>query len=517
MPPRTSSPLKRLARFAFCWSLFCAHLPAQRPAPVHGPARIRPAVSPDTIPALFLSDIHFDPFLDPAKAAALNSAPAADWPRILAGPRGTALPPAEQFAFQACSNQTDTSYALWQSTLAQFKKTPAPRFVVISGDLLAHQLDCKYKALVRGATAASYLDFTLKTARYVLTTLHATLPEAPIYTTLGNNDSGCTDYALDAQHDPFLAGIAPLVAEAAELTGASRTSAEHDFAALGAYNAPLAALPHTRILSLDDLYLSAKYSTCSGAYDGAPAANSIAWLKTQLDLARAAHEQVWFVSHIPPGVDLYATARKLTNVCGGVAPTMFLSSEELAQTLAAYSDVVRLALFGHTHDDELRLLTPTDIASRPEAMQRTTNNAQRTTSEGVPLKIVASITPVHGNRPSFTLARVDPANATLMDYSVMMASNPAVTPITWSREYTYSATYHKPAFNPASLTALIADFQADLGDKSSASQAYIRNYFPAEPAAATANAAVISSAWQPYACSLNHDSPKSFAACTCGK
>ena len=503
--------------------LTCAPLTAQTSATVHSPARA--AAVPATIPALFLSDIHFDPFLDPTKAAALNAAPAANWPRILAPTHTTALTAAQQLAFRACANETDTSYALWQSTLAELKKTAASsRFVVISGDLLAHKFDCKYKALVPGATAASYLDFALKTARYVLTTLHAALPGVPIYTALGNNDSGCVDYALDAQHDGFLAGLAPLIAQVAAVAPADRISVERDFAVLGAYNAPLAALRHTRIVSMDDLYLSAKYSTCSGAHDAVPAAHAIAWLKTQLDLARAAHERVWFVGHIPPGVDLYATARRLANVCGGAKPTMFLGSEDLAQTLAANSDIVRLALFGHTHDDEVRLLTPNDW---PAQMANARGAAERTTAEstepapvaitGVPLKIVASITPVHGNRPSFMLARVDSVTATLIDYTVIMASNPTVTPITWSREYTYSATYHEPAFDAASLTALIANFQGDPGDRWPASQAYIRNYFPAEPAAAAANSAVISAAWQPYACSLNHMSAKSFAACTCGK
>ena len=502
--------------------LTCAPLAAQTSATVHSPAR---AAAPATIPALFLSDIHFDPFLDPTKAAALNAAPAANWPRILAGTQGSAVTIAQKSAFRTCGNETDTSYVLWQSTLSELKRTAgASRFIVLSGDLLAHRLDCKYKALVPAATAASYLDFTLKTARYVLTTLHAALPGVPIYTALGNNDSGCVDYALDAQHDAFLSGLAPLIAEMAAVAPADRAAAERDFASIGAYNAPLAALKHTRIVSMDDLYLSARYSTCSGAHDAVPAANAITWLKAQLDFAHAAHERVWFVGHIPPGIDLYATARKLTNVCGGAKPTMFLGSEDLAQTLAANSDIVRLALFGHTHNDEVRLLTPNDgqsqLANARDAAEHTIPESAEPAPvaiTGVPVKIVASITPVHGNRPSFMLARVDPDTATLIDYTVMMASDPMVTPITWSREYTYSATYHKPTFDAASLTALIADFQGDPGDKWPTSHAYIRNYFPAEPAAAAANSAVISAAWQPYACSLNHISAKSFAACACAK
>lgn len=506
---KPASPFTRGLLF-LCASFLCAPITAQLPAPVHGPAPARPAAAPITIPALLLSDIHFDPFLDPTKAVALNAAPDADWPRILAGPSGPALSPAQQAAFAACRSDkdpgTDTSYALWQSTLDELKKTAtSSRFVVISGDILAHKFDCKYKALVAGATDAGYLDFTLRTVRYVIATLRSALPTEPIYTALGNNDSGCTDYALDAEHDAFLAGLAPFVAEAAALPEKDRAAVEHNFSALGAYNVPLAALPHTHILSFDDLYLSARYNTCSGVHDLAPSAAAIAWLKTQLDQARAAHERVWFVSHIPPGVDLYATARKLTNVCGGEKPTMFLGSDDLARTLAAYSDVVRLGIFAHTHADEFRLLAPEPNAS---------GGAD---SAGIPLKLVGSISPIHGNRPTFTVARIDPAAATLVDYTVMMASDPAQSPITWEREYTYSATYHQPAFDPASLTALVTDFLGDPGDKLPSSQAYIRNYYPAESDAAAENSAVISAAWQPYACSLDHLSAKSFAACACRK
>lgn len=527
------------ALLALSSALAAAQLSGQTTPPEHGPEPARTAAAGATLPALFLSDIHFDPFLDPAKVDALNSAPVSDWARILAGQDRSAVTPAQQNAFHACTDGTDTSFALWQSTLGELRQTAASsRFIVISGDLLAHKFDCKYKALMPGASESSYLAFTVKTVRYVLTTLHAALPRVPIYTTLGNNDSGCTDYALDAQYDAFLADLAPLVAEVAQLTPADRASAERDFSALGSFNVPLVAVPHTRIISLDDLYLSAKYTTCSGARNAdaggrnaGPAARNaessaavMTWLKAQLESARAAHERVWFVSHIPPGVDLYATARKLTNICGGAKPTMFLGSEELAETLAAYSDVVRLALFGHTHDDEMRLLTPGNMqvqaADSRGAAERTIPETDRPAPvpiSGVPLKIVASITPVHGNRPTFTLARVNPATATLIDYTVMIESDPAQPPITWSREYTYSTTYHEPAFDPASLTALIADFQGDPGDKWPASQAYIRSYFPAEATAATANSAVISTAWQPYACSLNHDSAKSFTDCACRK
>ena len=101
------------------------------------------------------------------------------------------------------------------------------------------------------------------------------------------------------------------------------------------------------------------------------------------------------MAHIPPGVDSYSTAKKWMALCAGGKPKMFLSSEALPEMLAGYGDVVQLAIFAHTHMDEVRLLTPakTDAAQKPVAV-----------------KMVASISPIDGNNPSFTLAAIDPGD-----------------------------------------------------------------------------------------------------------
>jgi len=80
-------------------------------------------------------------------------------------------------------------------------------------------------------------------------------------------------------------------------------------------------------------------------------------------------------------------------------------------------------------------------------MHLLTSSSDAKPGEGVPLKIVASITPINGNRPTFTLARVNPATATLADYTVFEASNLTGIATAWSAEYTYSSAYHQPAFN----------------------------------------------------------------------
>jgi sphingomyelin phosphodiesterase acid-like 3 len=484
-----------LTLLAACTFTAQAGLIAQSPGTSQAATAARP-----TVPALFLSDIHLDPFADPAKVAKLNTSPAADWPAILSAPASPTQ--AKDFAAlqAACPTKgIDTPWVLWQSSLTAIHSDASQaRFVTVSGDLLAHSFDCKFEKLVPTAKPGDYLAFTEKTVRTLISTLRAALPGVPVYVAMGNNDSGCGDYSLDAAHDAFLGMVAKVVAEA--LPAADRAAVLRDFAAGGYYNVPLVSVAHTRLIVLDDLYLSGKYTTCSGKSDSAPAAAQLAWLTGQLATARQQHDQVWVMGHIPPGVDVYASAKKGTNVCAGAAPQMFLPSPALSDLLALNAGVVRLAIFGHTHADEMRLLSPQSSPTMPSAQ----------TAIGVPLKGVASITPINGNRPSFTLASIDPASATLVDYGVFMASNSTGVGTTWSKEYTYSTTYHRQAFDAAALATLIPALQSDHALQTAAVQAYLRNYFPG------ASSAALQFVWPQYSCSLDHDSAAGFSACACG-
>jgi sphingomyelin phosphodiesterase acid-like 3 len=152
----------------------------------------------------------------------------------------------------------------------------------------------------------------------------------------------------------------------------------------------------------------------------------------------------------------------------------------------------------------MRLLT-TEASPDPAATQKTAAS-----HAGVPVKIVSSITPVNGNRPTVTLAKIDPATASLADFTVIEASNLTGVDTTWSPEYTYSTAYHEPAYDSASLSSLIQGFAADPGAKSTESQAYLRNYFPGDVSA------LIQFAWPQYTCAMSHGSGASFAACACG-
>ena len=451
--------------------------------------------SAKSIQALFVSDIHFEPFRDPGKAAQLAAAPVEDWNALLAAPASADA--ATQFTKlqQTChAKGEDTTYALFESSLrAIHARARGARFVIVSGDLIAHNFSCKFAALFPKATPAEYRTFVEKTIAYVMGGLRTALPGVPVYAALGNNDSDCGDYQIDA-NSAFLKESGEVFA--ADLHGAERSQAVQTFAAGGYYSVNLPApVEHTRLLVLDDLFMSERYQTCGGKEDRAPADSQIAWLQQQLNEARSKNEKVWVMAHIPPGVDSYSTARKWKELCGGGKPKMFLSSEALSEVLAGYGDVIQLAIFAHTHMDEVRLLIPAnvDAAHRPVAV-----------------KIVASISSIDGNNPSFTVATIDPVHGILADYRVIAASNQTGIAAEWTEEYDFAKTYHEPAFTAATVGSLIAGFKTDPAAQTAASQDYLRYYMTG------VDMRMLALIWQPYVCSLTNAATDAYRECVCG-
>ena len=455
------------------------------------------APAPHTVPALMLSDIHLDPFHDPAKLQQLVDAPVSQWNAILTAPPSSD----QQKAFDALQQQCqmrgqDTPYALFRSSLqAMHAHQSDAKFITISGDLLAHTFDCRYKALLPKSTPAQYQAFVLKTLSFIMAELRATFPGIPIYTALGNNDSGCGDYKLTPNSD-FLAQTGKILAEA--LPSSEQQAAAKQFAAGGYFSVTMPSpMQSTRIIVVNDLMLSPKYTTCGGMPDVTAANAEMDWLRQQLADARQAGQKVWVMAHIPPGVDPYSTAAKMKNVCAGAAPVVFLSSGKLADLMIEYASTIHLGIFAHSHMDEFRLLEPEAGDPTPSA------------EHSIAVRVIPSISPVDGNNPSFTIAHIDPSTATLIDYEVIAGSNQTGISTTWSSEYDFAKTYHQSQYSPAALKTLIGQFHADRSSQQDMSISYIRNFFVGD------RSSELKLFWPQYTCALDNVSTKSYAACIC--
>lgn len=449
------------------------------------------------IPALLISDIHFDPFHDPARVQELVAAPVTQWRSILSAPPSSNQQQAFAALQQSCHTRgVDTPFALLQSSLeAMRSRQPDAKFMTVSGDLIAHAFSCRYTTLVPGSTPSDYQAFVLKTMSFVIGELRASFPGMPVYVALGNNDTGCGDYQIDAGSD-FLAQTGRIVAEG--LPPSQRQQALKEFGEGGYYSIAMAEPVHgTRLIVVNDLFLSPSYSTCAGKPDSAAATGEMSWLEQQLAQARQLGQRVWVMGHIPPGIDPFSTVAKFRDVCGGQAPVMFLSPDKLADLLVEYADVVRLGIFAHTHMDEMRLLGP-------EGTERQAAGEHR-----VAIKMVPSISPVDGNNPSFTVARVNPSSAVLQNYEVIAASNQTGIAATWTREYDYAQAYHEAQFSPSTVKELIEEFKTDRGAKTQPSEEYIRDYFVGD------RSFELSPFWPQYVCALDNRTAKAFAACVC--
>jgi len=449
------------------------------------------AAKQETVPALMVSDIHFEPFWDPAKVAQLAAAPVSEWKGILAAPSSANRDQQFRALEDSCHVRgDDTSYPLLVSSLQAIGKDAAGvKFVTVSGDLIAHAFTCKFNTAFPKAAPDDYRAFVEKTIDFVVDGVRGALPGVPVYVALGNNDSDCGDYKLDA-HSEFLSATGADVTK--DFPSPERKGALESFSVGGYYNVAL-PIQNARLVVLNDLFMSGRYQTCALKDDATAADAQLAWLKQQLADARSKHERVWVMAHIPPGVDVHASAAKPGDTCGKKGPKMFLGSEKIAEELVDFSDVVELGIFAHTHMDEVRLLEPESGSP----------------AKGVAVKMVSSISPINGNAPSFTIARVDPSTAALVDYRVVTASNATGVNTSWKEEYDWGKTFHEEAFSAANLGREIAGFKADPEGKTEASRAYMHHFFSGN------DSPLLAFVWPQYVCSLVNDSADAYKACVC--
>ena len=453
---------------------------------------------PGTVPVLMLSDLHFDPFHDPDRIPLLAKEPISKWKSILEMPDSPNQ--ATRFASlqQTCKakESTDTPYTLLRSTLDAAKgQTPAVGFVTLSGDLLVHDLDCKYRVAM--SLPESTADdqsvstaFAEKTTSFVIEQVDAAFQKVPVYVALGNNDSRCNHNRLDL-HDGYLQSSAPAIiaglrgADAAEITLARRT---YESAGYYAVTMP-APMRNTRLIVLNDIYMMPKFTSCEANEDRKGEQEQIEWLHKQLDAARLRKQRVWVLGHLPPSINADASLSAKGSFCSGGRAVRFQDTEDLANQMAANADTITLGIFGHTHMDEFHVLTGT--------------------SDAVPIKVVASVSPVDGNLPSFTIGVVDLHSAKLTDYSVYEASNRTGLTTRWSQEYDFNNAYHEQGFSPLSLRDLISRLRADQAGVGVESLAYQNHLLKG------ANRKKLSRSWPGYVCGLDNSTSDGFKACVC--
>jgi sphingomyelin phosphodiesterase acid-like 3 len=423
-------------------------------------AAAAPPLPPATGRFLALSDVHFDPFADPAIVPELIAAEADRWPAIFAASRRT----------RPAGAGSDTNYPLLDSALkaaAAAAGRDGYDFVLLTGDLLRHDFEEAF-AKYGGADKAALGAFTLKTLTFVNREVERRFRGAPLIEALGNNDNDCGDY----QPRP---GAPLLAATAATLPAvAGDAEARADYAAGGNYAVAHPRTPNHLFLVLDSVFWSPKYRDACGGSGGAAGSAQLAWLEWQLFRARLRGQTVSLVMHIPPGINPHESTP--------AAPVPFWVDAWQGRFLAiaaAYAPVLAAGYAGHTHMDDFRIL------SAPSGPY-------------LAIRVTPSVTPLFGNNPSFSVMRYGIADARPTGYVSYVFQAGA-----WQREYDFGQTYGYGGYSAADLAALAAAIRAG----GAARAAYARFYTSGAKSPITERNALV------YACAQTELRADAFAAC----
>lgn len=415
---------------------------------------------------LSVSDVHFNPFADPAIVAKLEAADVSQWDAILASSTVTAF----------STYGSDLNDPLFRSAIGEMKKQlPSPAFVLISGDFLAHDFDKNYQQYATDKSKTAYTAFVAKTNAYIASVFRKTYPGVRIYPTLGNNDSDCGDYAV-APNGAFLTDFRdvwkPIV---------DSRSFDRRFPTGGYYHADVPALKNVRIIALNTNFFSTNYKNPCGTPGPDPGVRELQWLDAELHLARELGKRVWLLFHIPPGMDVYDTLKY-----GGACPDMKTGTfwkDNYAQTYlriaSAHRNTIAGSFAGHTHQDEFRI------------------------ASGDFIHITPSVTPIFGNNPAFEIVDVQ-RNGDISGYTAWHLPN--VTP-PWVREYSFDEAYSKTKYDTATLTQLAAAIGNDAATR--------EQYFDHSSSGAPKSTASALETWQGYWCGLTAMTGSTFTACYC--
>lgn len=417
---------------------------------------------------LSVSDIHFNPFADPALVAKLEAADVSQWGAIFASSTMT--------AFSAYGS--DVNDPLLRSALGEMQKQlPSPAFVLISGDFLAHKFDKTYQQYATDKSQAAYTAFVTKAVAYVASNFRKAFPGVRIYPTLGNNDSDCGDYAV-APNGAFLADFrdvwAPIVGS---------PSFHRRFPTGGYYHADVPGLKNVRIIALNTNFFSTNYKNPCGTPGPDPGLRELEWLDAELLLARAERKRVWLLFHIPPGMDVYDT-EAAGGTCPDLKPQTFWKDEYARRYLritAAHRKTILGSFAGHTHQDEFRIANGDFIHMTP------------------------SVSPIFGNNPAFEIIDVR-RSGDIADYTAWHLPN--VT-LPWSREYAFDEAYAKSRYDAATLTELAAAIGSDPATR--------QKYFAYSSSGNAKSAADALAKWQGYWCGLQAMTESAFTTCACGQ
>jgi sphingomyelin phosphodiesterase acid-like 3 len=372
---------------------------------------------------LLISDIHFDPLADLSILEDLTKDPADQWEGTFAQSKQN----------EYARAPADTNYPLLKSALCAAKAQGPYDFVIASGDYLRHNFQERFPAVSKRTSDPA--AFATKTEVFVITALQKAFG-VPVYVALGNNDSSTGDYQIDPE-SAFLVTLGQSIGVLAK-----DPEAEADFCTAGYYELPHPDLANEEIIVLNTVLWSRLYGII-GSKVVAPGLSEMDWFAEKLNQAENRGHKVILVMHIPPGLDSYSCSRQKS----GKAPIELWEDAFLTKfcdLTREYGGIIQIALAGHTHTDDFRVL------------------GTKGSSSPVFFRITPSISPIYLNNPGFSVLQYDPTSGDMLDISTYYLNlNPGGTDPQWKGEYSFSRAYESSSLSPANMLQLAVRIHDD--------------------------------------------------------
>ena len=459
-----------------CTLVGCSHTPICFPADLSNNG---PHTKADSFASL--SDIHFDPFYDPALVDTLIQSEYTDWKTIFSNSND-----------KGCGTfGKDTNYPLLHSALQQAALAAKDaNFVIISGDFLSHHFNEDYYTYSGNENPKALHEFINKTIAFLTMMLSESFPDIPIYPVVGNNDSYCGDYQIQPAGE-FLQSTTEFWK--GFIKDENNTKAFLETFPVGGYYTVLPQGQSThRLIALNTIFWSFKYKNSCGNQKDDPGQAQLQWLDTQLQQAAAQKEAVWLVYHIPPGVNPYATihanpTEQLNNIISFWDADY---TDAYMDLMKKYSSTIVLSLVGHIHMDNFELVRE-KMTSHPISY----------------VHFTPSISPIFGNNPGFEFVTYTTDTYTLIDYETHYLDLVGkATGRKWKPEYRFSTAYDQSSINPTSLHAVYQQMQKNLGTDR---ENYIKYYNVDNSASPKIN----ENNWPVYWCAMGNITESQFLNC----
>jgi len=435
----------------------------------------------NNFPVVVFSDVHFNPFYDPSLFPVLVDTEPTEWANIFK--TSTITTPSTW--------GNDTNYPLFILALSNIRQNlEASPLIIFTGDILGHKFSQMFYALYYGsqgvpaipdaAAVAAMETFADKTVDFFTEQVRSTVGNIPVMFAIGNNDS----YEDHGPDSTFLSNTAEYF-YANFLTGTVDHQAFLDTFKKGGYYSAEPPGTNLLVIEINTVPFSPYYPV--GDTSNAVAAE-LAWFDSQLAQAKAGGKKVWLLIHIPPGADIYSTAQSVDNN-GHIAGAVMMWNQDyqasFLQILSKYPGIIALTLAGHTHMDEYRIQSSSDV-----------------------IEITPSISPRSGNDPAFRVFTFSHDTFKPTDYRTLNYEL-AINPEQFNNYYTFSTEYAMQDSLGDSLAQLFPALVTDNAKQT----LYQGHYYSGHNYSIPTFNPITNTNWPVYWCGIGHMNEQGFFDC----